>query len=129
MLTLGSLFNGIGGWIIAGNKYGVKTLWESEVEKYCEALMRVRFPDVQQLGDVTKIDGAKISPVDIVCAGSPCQNLSVAGNREGLAGEQSGLFRESIRIIRQLRKSTGGGTILRMGERTRCIYKRIRAWC
>ena len=73
------------------------------------ALTKIRFPETEQLGDVTKIDGTKVVPVDIVCAGSPCQNLSVAGNREGLAGEQSGLFRESIRIIRQLRKSTGGG--------------------
>ena len=70
--------------------------------------MRVRFPDVEQLGDVTKIDGTNLAAVDIVCAGSPCQNLSIAGNREGLAGEQSGLFRDSIRIIRQLRMSTGG---------------------
>ena len=106
-LTLGSLFNGIGGWIIAGEKYGVKTLWESEVEKYCEALMRVRYPDVIQLGDVTKIDGAKIPPVDIICSGSPCQSLSVAGKREGLKGE-SGLFFYTTDIIRRMREATGG---------------------
>lgn len=127
-LTLGSLFDGIGGWQLAAVHAGVKPIWSSEVEKFPLALTKIRFPKTEQLGDVTKIDGTKVVPVDIVCAGSPCQNLSVAGNREGLAGEQSGLFRESIRIIRQLRKSTGGGTILRMGERTRCIYKRIRAW-
>ena len=108
MLTLGSLFNGLGGWIIAGEKYGVKTLWESEVEKYCEALMRVRFPDVIQLGDVTKIDGAKIPPVDIICAGSPCQDLSVAGKREGLKGERSGLFRTAVDIVFGMRNATGG---------------------
>ena len=107
-LTLGSLFNGLGGWIIAGEKYGVKTLWESEVEKYCEALMRVRFPDVIQLGDVTKIDGAKIPPVDIICAGSPCQDLSVAGKREGLKGERSGLFRTAVDIVFGMRNATGG---------------------
>jgi len=109
MLTLGSLFDGIGGWQLAAVHAGVKPIWSSEVEKFPLALTKIRFPETEQLGDVTKIDGTKVVPVDIVCAGSPCQNLSVAGNREGLAGEQSGLFRESIRIIRQLRKSTGGG--------------------
>ena len=109
MLTLGSLFDGIGGWQLAAVHAGVKPIWSSEIEKFPLALTKIRFPETEQLGDVTKIDGTKIKPVDIVCAGSPCQNLSVAGNREGLAGEQSGLFRESIRIIRQLRKSNRGG--------------------
>ena len=108
-LTLGSLFNGIGGWIIAAERNGVKTIWESEVNAFCEALMKVRFPDVIQLGDVTKIDATKIPTVDIICAGSPCQDLSVAGKREGLKGERSGLFRTAIDIVRRMRLSTGGG--------------------
>ena len=122
-LTLGSLFNGIGGWIIAAERNGVKTIWESEVNAFCEALMKVRFPDVIQLGDVTKIDATKIPTVDIICAGSPCQDLSVAGKREGLKGERSGLFRTAIDIVRRMRLSTGGGTttILHLGKRPRSI--------
>lgn len=107
-LTLGSLFDGLGGWQIAAVRAGVKPIFSSEIEKFPLALTKVRFPNTKQLGDVTKIDGTKIEAPDILTAGSPCQNLSVAGNREGLKGEQSGLFRDSIRLIRQLRMSTGG---------------------
>ncbi len=106
-ITLGSLFDGIGGWQIAAIHAGIKPLWSSEIEKFPLAVTKIRFPGTEQLGDIKKIDGAKIKPVDIICAGSPCQNLSMAGNRKGLSGEQSGLFRESVRIVRQM--STMGG--------------------
>ena len=85
---------------------GVKPIWSSEIEKFPLAVTRKRFPDTKQLGDVTKI--TDVEPVDIVCAGSPCQDLSIAGKREGLAGERSGLFFNAINIVRQLRMSTGG---------------------
>ena len=107
-LTLGSLFNGIGGWILAGEHNGITTLWESEIDKFCEKLMKVRFPNVKQLGDVTKIVPEEIEPVDIICAGSPCQDLSVAGKREGLSGERSGLFRTAVSIVHRMRMCTGG---------------------
>ena len=58
------------------------------------------------LGDITKIDGAKIPPVDVITGGSPCQDLSVAGGRAGLAGERSGLFMEMIRVIKEMRNAT-----------------------
>lgn len=106
-ITLGSLFDGIGGWQLAAIHAGIKPLWSSEIEKFPLAVTKIRFPGTEQLGDIKKIDGAKIKPVDIICAGSPCQNLSMAGNRKGLSGEQSGLFRESVRIVRQM--STMGG--------------------
>lgn len=108
MLTLGSLFDGIGGWQIAAVKNGVKPIWSSEIEPFPLAVTKLRFPDTVQLGDITKIDGAKIPPLDIVCMGSPCQDLSIAGKREGLEGERSGLFRDAIRIIRAMRNATGG---------------------
>lgn len=107
MLTLGSLFDGIGGWQLAAVHAGVKPIWSSEIEKFPLAVTRKRFPDTKQLGDVTKI--TDVEPVDIVCAGSPCQDLSIAGKREGLAGERSGLFINAINIVRQMRMSTGGG--------------------
>lgn len=59
---------------------------------------------MKHYGDITKIDGAAVEPVDIVCGGSPCQDLSVAGKRAGLAGERSGLFMEQIRIIKEMRE-------------------------
>ena len=105
---MGSLFNGISGWILAGERYGVKTLWESEVDKFCEAVTAHHFPEVKQLGDITKIDGAEIEPVDIICAGSPCQDLSIAGKQEGLKGARSGLFLRAIDIVRRMRTATGG---------------------
>lgn len=61
---------------------------------------------MKHLGDITKIDGSKIDPVDIITFGSPCQDLSVAGKREGLAGERSGLFMEAVRIIKEMRNAT-----------------------
>ena len=110
MLTLGSLFDGIGGWCLAAQHNGVKPVWSSEIEKFPLAVTRIRFPDVKQLGDITQIDGGKIEPVDIICAGSPCQDLSIANGsgRKGLDGERSGLFAESVRIVRQMQRATGG---------------------
>ena len=110
MLTLGSLFDGIGGWCLAAQHNGVKPVWSSEIEKFPLAVTRIRFPDVKQLGDIREIDGGKIEPVDIICAGSPCQDLSIANGsgRKGLDGERSGLFAESVRIVRQMQRATGG---------------------
>ena len=122
-LTLGSLFDGIGGWLLASVHNGVKPIWSSEIEKFPMAVTKHHFPDVIQLGDITKLDGATLPPVDIICAGSPCQDLSVAGKREGLKGERSGLFINAINIVRRMRMSTGGGTtkMVYMGERPRSI--------
>ena len=108
MLTLGSLFDGIGGWLLAAVHNGVKPIWSSEIEKFPMAVTKHHFPDVIQFGDITKLDGATLPPVDIICAGSPCQDLSVAGKREGLKGERSGLFINAINIVRRMRMSTGG---------------------
>ena len=87
---------------------GVRPVWSSEIEAFPLEVTRRHFPDTIQLGDVTKIDGGNIPPVDIICAGSPCQDLSVAGKRAGLAGERSGLFVRAVDIVRQMRRATGG---------------------
>ena len=86
----------------------VKPVWSSEIEKFPIAVTKHHFPDTLQLGDITKLNGAEIPPVDIICAGSPCQDLSIAGKQEGLKGERSGLFRNAIKLVRDMRKSTGG---------------------
>lgn len=108
LLTLGSLFDGIGGWQIAARRAGVTPIWSSEIEKFPLALTKTRFPTTKQLGDITQIDGGTIPPVDIVTMGSPCQDLSVAGRREGLAGKRSGLFIRAVELIRQMRTATRG---------------------
>ena len=109
MLTMGSLFDGAGTMPFAAMLCGIKPVWSSEIEKFpCEVTKR-RFPDVKQLGDVTKINGAEIEPVDIITFGSPCQDLSVAGTRAGLKGERSGLFMEAVRIIKEMRNATRNG--------------------
>lgn len=107
-LTLGSLFDGISGFPLAAAELGIKTVWASEIEPDCIDIATKHFPDVKQLGDITKISGADITPVDIISFGSPCQNLSVAGNGKGLVGEASQLFFEAIRIIDEMRCATNG---------------------
>lgn len=109
-LKLGSLFDGIGGWCLSAVRNGIEPVWSSEIETFPMEVTKKHFPNVKQLGDIRNIDGAKVEPVDIITAGSPCQDFSVAnGNgRKGLEGERSGLFTESVRIVRQMRKSSGG---------------------
>ncbi len=108
-LTLGSLFDGIGGFPYAASFYGIRTLWASEIIPECVSVTRKHFPDMEHVGDITKLHGGKLPPVDIITFGSPCQDLSVAsGRRLGLAGERSGLFLEAIRIIREMQEATNG---------------------
>ena len=108
MLTLGSLFDGIGGWLLAAQHAGIKPLWRCEIDEYPRAVSEYHFPGVDSYGDIRKVHENKLVPVDIICTGSPCQNLSVAGNRKGLYGSESSLFYESIRILREMRDATNG---------------------
>lgn len=105
-MKLGSLFDGIGGFPLAAVMNGITPVWASEIEKFPIEVTKTRFPDMKHLGDITQINGAEIEPVDIISAGSPCQDLSVAGKREGLSGARSGLFMEFIRIVREMRNAT-----------------------
>mgnify|MGYP002575813938 CR=1 FL=1 len=107
-MTLGSLFDGIGGFPFAATIVGIKPIWASEIDPACIAVTKNRFPDIEHLGSITDIDGAKIPPVDVITFGSPCQDLSVAGKQVGLDGERSGLFKEAIRIIYEMRSATNG---------------------
>ncbi len=103
MITMGSLFDGIGGFPLAGLQYGIFPLWASEIEPFPIKVTRFHFPDMIHVGDITKLKGAELPPVDILCGGSPCQDLSVAGARAGLSGERSGLFMEQIRLAKEMR--------------------------
>ena len=107
-MTLGSLFDGIGGFPLAGTRCGLTPLWASEIEPGPISITRRHFPEMEHLGDIAQIDGAAIRPADVVTFGSPCQDLSVAGKRAGLEGEKSGLFMEAARIIKEMREATHG---------------------
>ena len=115
-MKLGSLFDGSGGFPLAGCLCGIEPAWASEVEPYPIAVTRSRFHNMKHLGDISKINGAEVEPVDIITFGSPCQDLSVAGKRAGLKHEangdeettRSGLFMEAVRIIREMKEATHG---------------------
>lgn len=107
-VKLGSLFDGSGTMPLCAAMCGGHPVWASEIEPYPIAVTRTHFPRMKHLGSVTEIKGSRIEPVDIITFGSPCQDLSIAGKRAGLKGERSGLFREAIRIIREMLAATNG---------------------
>jgi site-specific DNA-cytosine methylase len=116
MVTLASLFDGIGGAPLCATMCGAVPVWSSEIEPIPISITKRHFPDMKHYGDITKISGAEVEPVDIIVGGSPCQDLSVAGKRAGLDGARSGLFMEQIRIVKEMRDATNG------------IYPRFMVW-
>jgi DNA (cytosine-5)-methyltransferase 1 len=107
-MTLGSLFDGSGGFPLGGVLAGIKPVWASEIEPFPVRVTMVRFPDMKHYGDISTLNGAELEPVDIITFGSPCQDMSVAGKRDGLGGSRSSLFYEAIRIIKEMREATNG---------------------
>jgi DNA (cytosine-5)-methyltransferase 1 len=91
-LTLGSLFDGSGGFPLGGILAGITPVWASEIEPFPIRVTTKRMPLIKHYGDVSGIDGSRIDPVDIITFGSPCQDMSIAGKREGLDGSRSSLF-------------------------------------
>ena len=107
-LTLGSLFDGSGGFPLAGILAGVTPLWASEIEPFAVRVTTKRLPQMKHYGDVSQMRGADLPPVDIITFGSPCQDMSIAGRRDGLDGTRSSLFYEAIRIVKEMREKTNG---------------------
>ena len=107
-LTLGSLFDGSGGFPLGGLISGITPVWASEIEPFPIRVTTKRLPFIKHYGDISTMDGSKIEPVDIITFGSPCQDLSIAGKRDGLDGKRSSLFYEAIRIIKEMRCATDG---------------------
>lgn len=105
--TIGSLFAGIGGFDLGFERAGFKTVWQVEIDKAAQGVLRRRFPHAALHSDVREVGAHNLEPVDVVTYGSPCVDLSLAGQRAGLAGERSGLFYEAVRVIRELRKRYG----------------------
>nr|DAE75082.1 MAG TPA: Cytosine specific methyltransferase [Caudoviricetes sp.] len=107
-LTLGSLFDGSGGFPLGGLISGITPVWASEIEPFPIRVTTKRMPFMKHYGDISKMDGGKIEPVDIITFGSPCQDMSVAGRRDGLGGSRSSLFYEAVRFIKEMRCATDG---------------------
>ena len=148
--TLGSLFDGIGGFPLAGSYSGFTSLWASEIEPFPIQVTKIRFPQMKHLGDITKINGAEIEPTAVIAGGSPCQDLSVAGKRAGMAQKcsqcgkefditdeithcpvcgaeiektRSGLFMEQIRIVKEMREADA-----KRGRTGKFIRPRFMVW-
>ena len=107
-ITLGSLFDGSGGFPLGGLLAGITPVWASEIEPFPIRVTTKRLPFMKHYGNISAMDGGKIEPVDIITFGSPCQDMSVAGRRDGLDGSRSSLFYEAVRIIKEMRCATGG---------------------
>ncbi len=105
-LTLGSLFDGSGGFPLGGLICGIVPLWASEIEPFPIRVTTKRLPHIKHYGDISTMSGAEVEPVDIITFGSPCQDMSVAGKRSGLGGSRSSLFYEAIRVIKEMRCAT-----------------------
>ena len=107
-LTLGSLFDGSGGFPLGGLISGITPIWASEIEPFPIRVTTKRLPFMKHYGDVSKMNGADVEPVDFITFGSPCQDMSIAGRREGLDGSRSSLFYEAVRIVKEMRCKTNG---------------------
>lgn len=103
-MTLGSLCDGIGGWQLAAVRAGIKPIWSSEIDSFCKEITARHFPATIQLGDLNDLAWQPTN-VDIITAGTPCQDLSIAGKRSGINGERSGLFFKAVELVRRLNPS------------------------
>lgn len=106
-MKLGSLFDGSGGFPLGGIITGMTPVWSSEIEPFPIRVTEKRLPFVRHYGDVSKLNGADLEPVDVITFGSPCQDMSLAGKRAGLDGARSGLFFQAVRIIKEMRAKYG----------------------
>ena len=103
MLKFGSVFAGIGGFDLGFERAGMVCKWQVERDPFCQKVLSRHWPDVKRFDDVMTFQPKKKQRVDVICGGFPCQDLSVAGNRNGLSGKRSGLFFEMLRIVEEIR--------------------------
>lgn len=102
-MNVGSLFSGIGGFDLGFERAGMRVSWQVELDPYCRAVLARHFPDAARFEDVREVGARELAPVDLVCGGFPCQDLSSAGRGAGIDGARSGLWSEFARIVRELR--------------------------
>src|SRR5687767_14421804 len=99
-MTFGSLFAGIGGFDLGFERAGMRCVWQVEIDPYCRRVLAKHWPNVRRHDDVRTFDG---EPCDVLCGGFPCIDISNAGERAGLSGADSGLWREMVRAVRMVR--------------------------
>ena len=102
-ITFGSLFAGIGGFDLGFERVGMSCKWQVEIDDYATKVLKKHWPDVHRERDITQCGRHNLEPVDVICGGFPCQDISYAGRGAGLDGERSGLFFEAVRVVRELR--------------------------
>ena len=102
-MKVGSLFAGIGGFDLGLERVGFEIAWQVEIDPYCQRVLAKHWPNVQRYGDIRTIDWGTVEPVDLLCGGFPCQDISLAGKGAGLAGERSGLWVEYVKAIEILK--------------------------
>jgi DNA (cytosine-5)-methyltransferase 1 len=102
-LTFGSLFSGIGGFDLGFERAGMECLFQVEIDEKCQGVLSRHWPNVEKHRNVKEVSKDNLRSVDVICGGFPCQDLSVAGKRAGLAGSRSGLWYEFHRILAELR--------------------------
>jgi DNA (cytosine-5)-methyltransferase 1 len=103
VLTVGSLFAGIGGFDLGLERAGMRSVWQCEIDPYCQRVLAKHWPDVLRVPDIRDVGASTVPYADVICGGFPCQDLSYAGKGAGLDGERSGLWSEYARVIRELR--------------------------
>jgi len=101
-MRVGSLFAGIGGFDLGLERAGFEIAWQVEIDPYCQRVLAKHWPHVQRYGDIQSVDWGTVEPVDVLCGGFPCQDISLAGTGAGLAGERSGLWFEYAKAIEAL---------------------------
>jgi DNA (cytosine-5)-methyltransferase 1 len=102
-LSFGSLFAGIGGFDLGFERAGMVCKWQVEIDDYANRVLAKHWPNVHRERDIRECGKHNLEPVDVICGGFPCQDISYAGLGAGLDGERSGLFFEAIRLVRELR--------------------------
>jgi len=103
MITFGSLFAGVGGFDLGFERAGMECRWQVEIDNYANRVLAKHWPNVHRERDILHSGGHNLEPVDVICGGFPCQDISYAGRGAGLDGERSGLFFEAVRVVRELR--------------------------
>lgn len=102
-MNVGSLFSGIGGFDLGLERAGMRVVWQCERDEFCRRVLARHWPGVPCYEDVRELRAGGVEPVDVLCGGFPCQDVSLAGRRAGIDGEQSGLWGEMFRLTCELR--------------------------
>ncbi len=98
-----SLFAGIGGFDLGLERAGWTCVGQVEIDQFCQRVLAKHWPNVKRMGDIREVQGNEFGELDAIVGGFPCQNVSNAGDRNGIDGEQSGLWNEYLRLVRTIR--------------------------